>query len=114
MRTHRHTTGYLEYRSGGERRRKSRTKSFEEAWADPGGTAVAAVCKVLDISSEGAGLTIQCESTLPDTFFLHIGTTKHLARVVWRSEQRLGVEFQKPISAETNCVGLILPVDIPD
>jgi hypothetical protein len=104
----------LEYQSGGERRRTSRRKSFGEAWADPGGTVIPTVCKVLDISSEGAGLTIRCESTLTDTFFLHIGTAKHLARVVWRSEQRLGVEFQKPISVETNCVGLILPVEIPD
>ena len=72
------------------------------------------VCRVLDISTDGAGLTIQCESALPDTFFLHIGTIKHVARVVWRCEQRLGVEFQKPISVEGNCVGLILPVEIPD
>ncbi len=98
VKTSGHTVESRKPRSGEERRRRSRQKLHHmEAWGDPGGTATPMVCKVLDFSNDGAKLTIQCESGLPDLFFVRIGGVEHAARVVWRSGQRLGVEFQKAL-----------------
>ena len=76
-----------------ERRRgASRMKAFAEVWADPGGTALAIACKVLDISKTGAKLT-ELDAALPDDFVLHSAGAKYKAHVVWRRQKQLGVEF---------------------
>ena len=42
------------------------------------------------------GLTVQGASILPDAFVMCMATSKRHARVMWRSGQEVGVEFEKP------------------
>jgi hypothetical protein len=67
-------------------------KSYAEAWADPGGMDPAVPCRIIDISRAGA--KIECATTLPDDFILHVGANKHVGQVVWRRQQQLGVVFR--------------------
>jgi hypothetical protein len=62
---------------------------------DPGELATPIFCKVLDISHGGARLMVQGASVLPDTFVMCMATSKRHARVMWRSGQEVGVEFEK-------------------
>ncbi len=39
---------------------------------------------------------VQGASVLPDTFVICMATSKRHARVMWRSGQEVGVEFEKP------------------
>jgi hypothetical protein len=39
---------------------------------------------------------VQGASVLPDTFVMCMATSKRHARVMWRSGQEVGVEFEKP------------------
>jgi hypothetical protein len=63
---------------------------------DPGELATPIFCKVLDISHGGARLMVQGASVLPDSFVICMATSKRHARVMWRSGQEVGVEFEKP------------------
>jgi hypothetical protein len=78
-----------------ERREAARQKAFAEAWADPGGMAPAIPCKVLDISGTGAKIAYSSDDALPDVFVLHTGRTKRSAKVMWRSQNQVGVEFRR-------------------
>ncbi len=75
-----------------DRRDSTRMKSYAEAWVDPGGMEAAVPCRIIDISRTGA--KIECASTLPDSFLLHVGANKYVGQVVWRRQQQLGVEFR--------------------
>lgn len=75
-----------------ERRIAARMKAFAEVWVDPGGTALAIPCKVVDISKTGAKIA-ETEKTLPDDFVLNSGGVKYRAHVVWRRQKHVGVEF---------------------
>lgn len=81
--------------SDDERRVAPRQKIFVEAWADPGGTAAPVLCKVLDISQTGAKIAEPSEN-LPNSFSLRIGSITHVAKVIWRNQRELGVEFKTP------------------
>lgn len=83
--------------SGEERRVANRQKAVADAWADPGGMEPAIPCKLLDISSIGAKLAIDAGAVLPDSFVLHAGGTKTSARVIWRRQNQVGVEFEKRV-----------------
>jgi hypothetical protein len=83
--------------AGDERRVAARQKTYVEAWADPGGTSAPVICKVLDISLTGARMAAP-SVTLPDDFTLRIGASRHAAKVVWRSNTEIGVEFQNATS----------------
>ena len=62
----------------------------------PGGTAFD--CTVRGVTDRGALVAIENIIGLPDRFALWIGqgsgTTRHQARVVWREDFGLGVEFE--------------------
>jgi hypothetical protein len=79
--------------AAGERRTESRMKSFNEVWADPGGVEPAIRCRVMDISAKGAKID-GLGAILPERFLLQVGDTKRAARVVWRRQTMVGVEFQ--------------------
>lgn len=81
--------------TGDERRQSIRQKSVADVWADPGGMQPAIPCKLLDISSVGAKLSCEAGVKLPDSFVLHAGDTKVAARVIWRRQDKVGVEFDK-------------------
>ncbi len=76
-----------------ERRIAARYKAAVEVWADPGGTANAVACKILDISKTGAKISVEEPARLPDDFILHSAGVKYLAHVVWRRQKQVGIEF---------------------
>lgn len=78
-----------------EKRETNRQRSYGDIWVDPGELATPIFCKVLDISHGGARLMAEGASVLPDAFVMCMGTSKRHARVMWRSGQEVGVEFEK-------------------
>jgi hypothetical protein len=95
MTTSRQRIGFSIPRSVEEKRRGNRQRSFGDIWVDPGELATPIFCKVLDISHGGARLMVQGDSVLPDTFVMCMATSKRFAKVMWRSGQEVGVEFEK-------------------
>jgi hypothetical protein len=88
--------GFSRNRTIEEKRETTRQKSYADIWVDPGELATPIFCKVLDISHGGARLMVQGASILPDAFVMCMATSKRHARVMWRSGQEVGVEFEKP------------------
>jgi len=88
--------GFSRNRTIEEKRETTRQKSYADIWVDPGELATPIFCKVLDISHGGARLIVQGASILPDAFVMCMATSKRRARVMWRSGQEVGVEFEKP------------------
>jgi hypothetical protein len=50
-------------------------------------------CSVCDMSETGARLKVPCEVLVPSVIALLIGNVKHFARIAWRSDHHMGVEF---------------------
>ena len=50
-------------------------------------------CTVRNLSPKGALLIVAGLAGIPDKFELTIGNEQHQCRVIWRGEDRLGVEF---------------------
>jgi hypothetical protein len=63
-------------------------------------------CVLNDVSDHGARLDVENSADLPDHFVLLLsnrGTPKRNCKVVWRGDNQLGVEFEKPLAhAEKN------------
>ncbi len=95
MTSSRQRVGFFRNRTIEEKRETTRQRSYGDIWVDPGELATPIFCKVLDISHGGAKLMIQGASILPDTFVMCMATSKRHARVMWRSGQEVGVEFEK-------------------
>jgi hypothetical protein len=56
-------------------------------------------CRMLDVSAHGARLELETAATLPDKFMLllsHDGGLRRQCRVIWRSENAVGIEFNPP------------------
>lgn len=96
MTSSRQRIGFSRNRTIEEKRETTRQRSYGDIWVDPGELATPIFCKVLDISHGGARLMVQGASVLPDTFVMCMATSKRHARVMWRSGQEVGVEFEKP------------------
>lgn len=65
---------------------------------DLGDGAPTRECKLQDASEEGALISIEAPQDLPDEFTLVLGydgTARRRCRVVWRSEEQVGVAFLK-------------------
>jgi hypothetical protein len=65
---------------------------------DLGGDQTPIPCTLCDASQDGAQLLIDDSRPLPDGFVLVLGydgTARRLCKVVWRSENQVGVEFIK-------------------
>jgi hypothetical protein len=95
MTSSRQRIGFSRNRTIEEKREATRQRSYGDIWVDPGELANPIFCKVLDISHGGARLMVQGASVLPDAFVMCMGTSKRHARVMWRSGQEVGVEFEK-------------------
>jgi len=84
--------GYVDAeRRDAERRRHPRETVRVSAETTIGGS-VQCECTILDISKSGAQLAIPAGYALPDQFMLI--PPSRLCRVVWRRDDRAGVEFQ--------------------
>jgi hypothetical protein len=96
MTSSRQRIGFSRNRTIEEKRETTRQRPYGDIWVDPGELATPIFCKVLDFSHGGARLMVQGASVLPDTFVMCMATSERPARVMWRSGQEVGVEFEKP------------------
>jgi hypothetical protein len=80
-----------------DRRLLARKLTRIQAWADPGGTAPAIDCVIIDMSPTGACIASVSGAQLPDSFSLQEDQTKEIAEaiVMWRVENKVGVKFGK-------------------
>jgi hypothetical protein len=59
-------------------------------------------CALSDISQSGAKIDVEKADPLPDRFVLLLsarGTPRRTCRVVWRTPQQMGVEFERRFSS---------------
>jgi hypothetical protein len=77
--------------------RPVRKPSSTSAWIDLGDGAPPRPCLILEVSTSGAKLSLAGASVdvLPDAFALLLAQSgpKRPCRVVWRSQQEIGVSF---------------------
>ena len=79
-----------------EQRQSPRQTVNRAAWVDTGAVGARRDCLLVDISETGARLQVDT-SPVPDTFQLLLspgGEERRDCRVVWRSDNQLGVQFQ--------------------
>jgi hypothetical protein len=50
-------------------------------------------CTVRNLSDTGCCLQVADPIGIPDKFELEVGATNHLCQVVWRKDNRVGVQF---------------------
>jgi len=79
--------------SGPELRKSPRRNVRYPAKIDVGDGSAAHACNLSDISATGARLTAAAAQELPDEFTLQLGAVRRKCRVVWRSDNQLGVQF---------------------
>lgn len=77
-----------------DKRAQTRKPTRISAWADPGGSAPAVDCLIIDLSDDGAQLVSVTGVPLPDKFTLQVAKCEIAkASVVWRTERSVGVRF---------------------
>ena len=77
-----------------DKRKQSRKPKFQPGQIDAGSGGAKARCNVTDLSKTGAKLSLPSPVKLPLSFTLVLpDSAKHLCRVIWRSEDEVGVEF---------------------
>jgi len=82
-------------------RRESRDEVGRRAWLDAGDGSALFVCTLIDISPSGAKLATGDVARIPETFGLRLtryGHPNFSCRVVWRSDNALGVAFTKAVN----------------
>lgn len=60
---------------------------------DPADGRAPIECPVLDFSITGVRLEVPCNPTLPSEVQLLIGELAHKARIIWRKDAVIGVDF---------------------
>jgi hypothetical protein len=74
-------------------------------------------CVLHDASEHGAQIAVAAPDELPDTFILALGfegTARRRCRVVWRTEDRIGVEYLKDPTLNRLKVALHADPDIAE
>lgn len=82
-----------------EKRRNIRRTLRYPGVIEIGDDAVTIQCALRDASQEGAQLQVDDPESVPNEFTLILGydgNARRRCRVVWRSENLVGVEFKKP------------------
>jgi|SRR5712691_2028842 len=71
------------------------TSVQQRASIDPGDGSPHRHCMICDISQRGARIALAGKSDIPDEFRLMLGGggAHRRCRVVWRTEQQIGIEF---------------------
>ena len=61
-------------------------------------------CTLQNLTDDGACLSLASTYRLPDTFELTFehGRSRRVCRVIWRTHNRLGVAFEKPVEASAS------------
>jgi hypothetical protein len=82
----------------GDRRREPRKRVFKGG-SISFGTVSGIGCVIRNLSSHGALIELSMKADLPNEFLLIIKPEMltRTCQVVWRSENMLGVKFEKPI-----------------
>jgi hypothetical protein len=90
--------------------RKSLSGSAQQrALIDLGDGSPPRNCMICDVSQQGARIAVVCQIDIPDEFRLMLGGggAHRRCRVVWRTEQQVGVAFltepQNAVAAKDNC-----------
>jgi PilZ domain-containing protein len=86
-----------------EKRKAKRRPLRYTAWVYVAGTGPQG-CIVHDVSETGARLAVAEPAGLPEQFVLLLsrnGKAKRLCRAVWRTEDEVGVRFEKPDAAQS-------------
>jgi hypothetical protein len=81
-----------------EKRKNLRRTITYPAFLDFGDGAPVRECTLCDASQEGAQLAVADPNSLPDEFILALssdGAARRRCRVVWRTDNQVGVEFLK-------------------
>ena len=81
-----------------EKRKNVRRAITYPAFLEFGDGLPARECTLCDASQEGAQLAVADPNSLPDEFILALssdGAARRRCRVIWRTENQIGVEFLK-------------------
>lgn len=84
------------FKRHGERRKHPRQTVIETAWLRVKDDPLPMVCVVWDLSEGGARLALASPNELPDEVTVTLGrndTKGTRCRVVWRSQEQIGVQF---------------------
>jgi hypothetical protein len=84
----------------GDKRRNPRRSISYPAYIERGEGQPAIECALCDASQEGAQLALADPSSLPQEFILALssdGAARRRCRVMWRTEDHVGVEFLKDV-----------------
>src|SRR5262245_29959470 len=84
-----------------EQRRAPREDVQFSAWIDIGDGGSLLDCTVLDVSDEGARITLASPVRLPKIFhlvFTRQGTRRRRCRLVWRVDGEIGVNYLGPLA----------------
>ena len=83
-----------------EKRESLRTRVLKTGSISFGGAAIS--CMVRNISATGALLEVESPLGIPERFLLVVPTDQLSwpCRVIWKSERRLGVRFERPRVSE--------------
>jgi len=97
--------------------RKSLSGSAQRALIDFGDGSSPHNCMICDVSQQGARIAVVRQIDIPDEFRLMLGGggAHRRCRVVWRSEQQVGVAFltepQNAVAAKDNCSPVALNLE---
>jgi hypothetical protein len=81
-----------------EKRKNLRRPITYPAFIDYGDGLPARICTLCDVSQQGAQLAVADPADVPEDFVLALsadGAARRRCRVVWRTENQIGVEFIK-------------------
>jgi hypothetical protein len=84
--------------ASGDKRRNLRRAISYPAFIDLGDQQAPRECLLCDVSKEGALLTVENPTSLPDEFTLALsvdGAARRRCRIAWRSKDQIGVSFNK-------------------
>jgi hypothetical protein len=90
------TTANVEGDMSTEKRTHPRVESRYTAWIEVADGSPARECILRDISDDGAKLGVKVPDQIPQEFMLRLtvdGTISYRCRVVWRSDENIGVGF---------------------
>jgi hypothetical protein len=82
-----------------EQRRSIREYVHFPAWTEIGDGTQRRECTVVDVSKDGARIVMSSPTRLPKEFWLVFtkdGTRRRRCRIVWRSQQQIGVTYLGP------------------
>jgi hypothetical protein len=101
----------------GDKRRNPRRSINYPAYIERGGGQPAVECSLCDASQEGAQLAVADPSSLPQEFILALssdGAARRRCRVMWRTDDHVGVEFLKEVKKRPSTLRHTVRVAMPE